>query len=91
MVSNLVEKIRIWYLKWYRYFFIPEIINYKVPDGLRLFEYNLITKEVKKAQYKNHRGHRIFVKNENCIYNCSINERNARIQFEELINKALKK
>jgi len=91
MVNKVKEKLRIWYWELYRYFFIPKKTSYEIPEGMRMFEYDLMTREVRKAEYKNHKGHRIFVKKPNCIYNYDINMRNSRIQFETLINNALKK
>lgn len=90
MKDSIWIRLKAWVLKQYRYWFIPTISNYAVPEGERLFEMNLITGIVKKAEYKNHSGHKIFVKNENCIYEHAINIRNAKIKFDTLINNALK-
>jgi len=90
-MNKIKDKLREWYWKLYRYFFIPKQISYKIPKDERLFEYNLITKEVKKAEYKNHKGQKIMVKKEKCIYIAAINKKNATIKFEKLIDMALKR
>jgi hypothetical protein len=90
-MDSYKDKIRAWFLKQYRYFFVPIINSYPVPKGNVLYEYDLVTGDIHKAEYHIVNKHRMLIKKPNCIYDYAPSLHEVKPKFQTLIDKSLRR
>ena len=90
-MDSLKDKVKAFFLKQYRKYFVSAINSYPVPKGNKLFEYDLITGDIHKAEFHIVNKHRMLIKKPNCIYDYAPSLHEVKPKFQALIDKSLKR
>jgi hypothetical protein len=85
------DKFKAFWLKLYRKYFVSTIDAYPVPKGSKLFEYDLLSGDIHKAEYHIVNKHRVLIKKPNCIYDYAGSLHEVKPKFQALIDKSLKR
>jgi len=83
------DKLKAWYIKTKHKYFGKQVTEYPVPQGQRLYEMDLITKDIHKAEYHIINKNRILIKKPNCIYQCAEDLHHVKEKFEAIIKMSL--
>ena len=89
MPEPFYDRLKGWYIKTKHKYFGEQPTAYPVPNGERLYEMDLITKDIHKAEYHIINKNRILIKKPNCIYQCAEDLHSVKEKFNEIIKLSL--